>query len=235
MVKGRTMRFTQESCAIVGAADFNASHFRSMEFDHVVAADGGWSALEGIGVHAPDAVGDFDSLGYVPDAAHVMRYPQEKDASDLELASARADELGASAFVYYGCLSGRLDQTIAAIDSMRHWSKVGKRVFGIGDLFCVAIVNPAHSLEFRPFDASSLAESSPYGSYVSVFAVGGDAHGVNERGLKYGISDFTLRGDTTRGLSNELCGDAVRIDVESGQLLVTFPLDAWSHLSAVFA
>ena len=150
-------------------------------------------------------------------------------------ASARADELGASAFVYYGCLSGRLDQTIAAIDSMRHWSKVGKRVFGIGDLFCVAIVNPAHSLEFRPFDASSLAESSPYGSYVSVFAVGGDAHGVNERGLKYGISDFTLRGDTTRGLSNELCGDAVRIDVESGQLLVTFPLDAWSHLSAVFA
>ena len=57
-------------CALVGASEFNAEHFQMMDaagaFDYVIAVDGGFAHLESIGRQPDMAMGDFDSLGYVP-------------------------------------------------------------------------------------------------------------------------------------------------------------------------
>ena len=72
------------TCALVGATYFNEKDFiaRYNEgfFDFIIAVDGGFVPLDRLGV-APDmAIGDFDSLGYVPRAKRVSRHPVNKDA-----------------------------------------------------------------------------------------------------------------------------------------------------------
>ena len=40
--------------------------YESDAFDHIIAVDGGLRSLEEVGVKPNVALGDFDSLGYVP-------------------------------------------------------------------------------------------------------------------------------------------------------------------------
>ena len=82
------------TCALVGATYFNEQDFMARYnegfFDFIIAVDGGFAPLDRLGV-APDmAIGDFDSLGYIPRAKRVSRHPVNKDASDMELALQRA-------------------------------------------------------------------------------------------------------------------------------------------------
>lgn len=80
--------------ALVGASEFNSEQFSARNgagaFDAVIAVDGGFTSLADVGC-APDlAIGDFDSLGYVPEGVEVLVFPPEKDASDMELALGEA-------------------------------------------------------------------------------------------------------------------------------------------------
>ena len=59
---------------------------------------------------------------------------------------------------------------------------------------------------------------------VSVFAMDAECTGVFERGLKWELDDAVLTNRTTWGLSNELMGEAVMIGVESGTLVIFYPL-----------
>ena len=79
------------TCAIVGASpEFNAEDFRARHeagmFEFVIAVDAGFAYLEELGVKPDMAVGDFDSLGYIPKCRRVSRFPVKKDKSDMELA-----------------------------------------------------------------------------------------------------------------------------------------------------
>ena len=220
--------------ALVGASDFNAAHFAKERFDYVVAVDAGFASLQAAGV-APDAVvGDFDSLGYVPDHADVRRFPPEKDESDMELACRVAAEAGCQTLVLYGCMGRRLDHTLANIQVMLAQARSGLRVFAVADEYALAVLQaqrgaPAE-LAFGAIAPEAFAAGA-YENYVSVFAVGGAAHGVWERGFKYGLSGATLADDVARGLSNEFTGKPASIRVEEGSLLVVFPLSAWDGLS----
>lgn len=206
-------------CAIVGSASFQAGHFLAEHaagsFSCIVAADGGFAHLERAGI-APDvALGDFDSLGYVPDAPLVERHPAMKDASDLELALSWAQAEGFSSAAVYGALGGRLDQTMATQQTLVRCARAGMRAVAVGQGCLVA------ALASRGFSSLELAAQER--GTVSVFAVGGDARGVSERGLVYGLDRAALACDTSLGLSNEFAGAPARIEVEQGDLLVFAP------------
>ncbi|MDO4290123.1 MAG: thiamine diphosphokinase [Eggerthellaceae bacterium] len=206
------------TCALVGASDFNADHFRQMDeagaFDYVIAVDGGLAHLEGIG-RKPDLVmGDFDSLGYVPRGMRVTRFPSEKDASDMELALKRAKNRHTDVYVYGG-LGRRLDHTLANLQLFAHFSELGLYVVAIDESTAVTFITGPDTLEIP-------AQES--GATVSVFAMNDAATGVFERGLKWELDDFTLTNRTSLGLSNEFTGEAVMIGVEEGTLAVFVPL-----------
>jgi thiamine pyrophosphokinase len=177
-------------------------------------------------------VGDFDSLGYVPDAADVREFPSEKDESDMELACRLAVDAGCDELVLYGCLGRRLDHTLANLQVMLAQARAGKLVRAVGDSYAVAIIHAQPGkpgvLEFAPIPLEALSDA-PYRNYVSVLAIGGSASGVYERGMKYSLAGATMRDDRSWGLSNEFTGEPVEIRVESGSLLVTFPLAAWDY------
>ena len=80
--------YVLSTVALVGASDFNAAHFaahwKEGAFDAVIAVDGGFASLAAVDC-APDlAMGDFDSLGYVPEGMSVKVFSPEKDASERE-------------------------------------------------------------------------------------------------------------------------------------------------------
>lgn len=109
-------------CALVGAVDFNAEHFLGEQFDYVIAVDRGYASLEAIGIKPDVSMGDFDSLGFVPKGRSV-RFPAEKDKSDMELAFERALTRKADEIYVYGALSHRLDHTLANLQLFAQYSE----------------------------------------------------------------------------------------------------------------
>lgn len=206
------------TCALVAACDFNADHFRACDeagaFDEVYAVDAGFAHLEALSRACDVAVGDFDSLGYIPNARIVSRHPVKKDKSDLELAFDRAASYGFSEVVVYGALGGRLDHTLANLQLAAKFAEKGIDVTLIGlDQAVRVVVGP------DAFELPSLDEGT-----VSVFAFTDQAHGVIERGMEYSLADVTLSARTSLGLSNELTGEPAAVAVEEGTLLVFYPL-----------
>ena len=70
-----------ERCIIFCAAEFDALAEPLGAGDYLIAADGGLRHTQALGLEPNEIIGDFDSLGYVPEGARV--YPVEKD--DLSL------------------------------------------------------------------------------------------------------------------------------------------------------
>ena len=100
------------TCIIFGAAEFDRLAEPICLGDFVIAADGGLRHTKKLSILPDEILGDFDSLGYVPDTGVV--YPVEKDDTDTMLAVRRGLELGFRRFVIYGGLEGRrLDHTVA--------------------------------------------------------------------------------------------------------------------------
>ena len=140
------------TCALVGAVDFNAEHFKAMDaagaFDFVIAVDAGFCLPRGDGREADMAISDFDSFGYVPGAV-VSRHPVKKDKSDMELAMEKAVFWDNQELFVYGALAKRLDHTIANLQLFARYSERGIYVTGVGDDFAVRCVTGPDVLSFR--------------------------------------------------------------------------------------
>ena len=64
------------------------------------------------------------------------------------------------------------------------------------------------------------ADFSQRGRRISVFAYGGDAYGVSERGLKYLLDEVTVKQEFPIGVSNEFIGEPAEVEVQRGILLL---------------
>ena len=218
--------------ALIGAVGLNAQHFAGQTFDLVVAVDGGYLSCTEHGIDPDIVLGDFDSLGYVPEGLDVQEHPSIKDESDMELALRLARERGIKEVFLYGALGARLDHTLANLQLMSGHARQGMRIVAIADDYAVVALSGGagrvSQMRFEAFDPSKLGGSQ--GRYLSLLAVGGDALGVTEQGFKYELVGARLSCTVSRGLSNEFTGEPAHIAVEQGTLLVVFALDAWPCL-----
>lgn len=177
--------------------------------DLVIAADGGYAWLTGHGLTPRLAVGDFDSLGYVPEGLEVLRHPPEKDDTDMALAVEAALARGCTRFFLYGGLGGRLDHSVANFHILAQLAQLGCGAFLVGPQTCVAALGRGR-LTFSP----------AHRGMISIFSWGGDATGVTLTGLKYPLIDGTLTCDRALGVSNEFLGQAAEVSAQQGTLLV---------------
>ena len=199
----------KKTCVIVGAGEVSAQEIRVDNGDYVVAADGGLKYLNHKGIRADMVLGDFDSLGYVPDHENRILYPAQKDDSDMMLAVKEGLRLGANRFRIYGALGGRLDHTIANLQTLIYLAKQGAEgeIIG-GGVHITAIRNGAFRF------------GSEHKGYISVFCLSGTATGVWIKGLKYTMEDGVLTADQPLGLSNEFIGTDSEISVREGELII---------------
>lgn len=202
------------SCVIFCAGGFDALARPLGAEDYVIAADGGLRHTQALGIVPAEILGDFDSLGYVPEGATV--YPAEKDDTDAMLAARRGLELGLREFVFYGALEGpRLDHTVANFQTLQFLADRGARGFLVGRSTLVTLVKNG-SLTFPAGAEGNL----------SVFCMGPDARGVTERGLYYGLTNGVLTAGFPLGASNHFTGEQAVISVEDGSLLVLWDRSA---------
>ena len=104
----------ERTCCIFGAGDYGAMPRPELDGRcFLIAADGGYGQLKQWGMSPHLAVGDFDSLGRVPEDVEVVRHPVRKDDTDMMLAVQEGLARGCGRFLIYGGLGGRLDHTLA--------------------------------------------------------------------------------------------------------------------------
>ena len=199
-----------ETCVIFCAGEFDALLEPIRDTDLVMAADGGLRHLRKIGVDPDCVLGDFDSLGYVPQGASV--FPVEKDDTDSMLAVRRGLEMGCRRFVLYGGMDGpRLDHTIANLQTLQFLADRGAQGFLVGLNHIAAVVKNG-----------AIAFSEDAEGIISLFCMGADAQGVTIRGVQYELTDGCLSAGFPLGVSNHFVGEKSKISVKDGSLLVFY-------------
>ena len=66
----------------------------------------------------------------------------------------------------------------------------------------------------------TIRKAEQYGKYVSLIPFSEKVSGVTLRGLKYPLTDYTMGGFNSLGISNEIVSDEASISLSSGQLIV---------------
>ena len=199
-----------KTCWIYGGGDFSpACPHIPTPGDLLIAADSGLELVSRLGLTPDLTVGDFDSLGRVPTGDNVVRLPVEKDVTDAAAAVTLGRARGYSRFCFIGCTGGRPDHTFAAYQLLAELAGRGEAGLLFGDGFTVTAVRDG-ALDFPALPGGTL----------SVFAVGGDASGVEISGAFYPLSGATLSPTFPLGVSNSFIGKPVKIGVKDGTLLV---------------
>lgn len=195
-------------CHLVGAGDFDEVSFHPAQGDFVIACDGGLTHLRRCGVTPDLTVGDFDSLGRVPEGQNVTVLPVEKDDTDMLYAAKRGLAEGYSSFILHGSLGGsRPSHSLANIALLSFL--VGKGARG---------VLVSQGILMTVLENETLTVRHGEGE-ISLFAYGGSCS-VTLSGMKYPFVGEFLP-SMPLGVSNRLEGCA-RICVGSGQLLAVY-------------
>lgn len=205
-------------CIVIGAGDLTVGNIRVLEDDLVIAVDGGLNYCPVLELEPDLILGDFDSVGeeqkeallelqrQIPD--RVISLKPEKDDTDMLAALKLGLEYGYTNFNIYAATGGRLEHTIANIQSLlylKNHDAVGYIMDGNGMIFVM------QNEEVRFKDTLE--------GYLSIFALGKSAKGVTIKGMKYELNQETLTNDFPIGISNEFIGKEALVRVEDGELV----------------
>ncbi len=181
--------------------------------DVIIAADGGARIALSLGLIPNAILGDLDSLTepeikvFEDMGVHILRFPTNKDETDLELALNHALQAAYSPIVVVGGYGGRVDQSIAnlALISAPDAIEAGAR-FDDG------------TTEACFISSTGVIHGQP-GDIVSLIPWGVPAEGVLTDGLSYPLNRETLRPHRARGISNQMLGETASIRLKRGLLL----------------
>lgn len=178
-----------------------------------IAVDGGLRWAKSLGVLPDVLIGDLDSVepGAVEEmraaGVRVVRYPVEKDDTDLELAIRLAIDEGCDPIRLLGAIGGRIDQTLGNLFLL------AQPDLAVAD---VRAIDPGREI----FLIRGQAEiEGSVGDTVSLLPLIGEAHGVSTDGLYYPLQNETLYPYRTRGISNVMTGARATVAVREGVLL----------------
>ena len=195
-------------CFIAGAGEYCGSYIPKPG-DYVIAADAGYAALTVRGITPDLVVGDFDSLGRLPEHPKVLQTPVEKDDTDMMTAVKQGMAHGCKVFIIDGGLGGRVDHVAANLQTLAYIANRGARGYLLGrEMSATAVTNGSIG-----FEAGSSGR-------VSVFCLGDKAEGVTLTGLKYPLNSATLTCDYPLGVSNEFTGTPATVSVSEGTLII---------------
>ncbi len=200
-------------CVIIAAgemeSDFDA---RSVIDDDafIICADGGYDTALSLGVTPHLFVGDMDSVLSPPDGVQQVLSPAEKDDTDTMLAVKIAIKRGYRHITILAGLGGRLDHTIANLQTLLYCAKNG----------VYAVLAGKRNSAFVIKDEVVTVPARE--GFVSVFSLTERCEGVTLKGLRYPLCDALVTNSFPIGVSNEFCEPVAEISVRTGCLLVVF-------------
>lgn len=198
-------------CYIVGAGECSFLDIGKNSDNLIIAADGGYKYLIDAKIEPDIIIGDFDSLGNIPDGHNVIKLNPVKDITDMNAAVETGIERGYSEFHIYGACGGRLDHTLANIQLIASLAERKMKAFiHNGETVITAVCN------------GSISFSEDRKGYVSVFSHSDECTGVYIRGLKYSLENATLKNNFSLGVSNEFIGCKSEITIGQGTAVIIY-------------
>lgn len=194
-------------CVIVGSMDVDPRIQDYLDDSFFIAADGGLLNLEKNDITPDLILGDFDSLGFEPEGENVIKYPVKKNDTDMMLAVKVAIDLGYKEIVVFGGCGGRLDHTLANINTMVYALEKSANISILDSQNDMYITDDALRLSHRDKDN------------ISLFTIEEKAV-VDIEGAKYSGKNIAISNNTTLGVSNSFADDEVTISVVEGMILV---------------
>lgn len=188
------------------------SFIRISEEDTVVCADRGCKYAFELELKPDIIVGDFDSyVGELPDDCEIHRCPPEKDDTDTMLAVKLAIERGAEVIKIYGAFGGRIDHTLANIQTLKYAADHG----------CMAeLCDCDNIVKLQQEGECSYPKKKDW--YFSVFAYSEKVVISELSGVKYPLRNYTLTNGFPIGVSNEINDSEAILKIECGEALVVY-------------
>lgn len=195
--------------------DFALPFLKNEVFDQIIAVDNGLKFLYENQIRPTWIVGDFDTAA--PELVEyyqrqtdipIRRFNPVKDSTDSQIAIELALELGSSEITILGGTGTRLDHVLGNIQSLMLARKKG--------VSCIIL--DAYN-RIRLMDGVvHLKKSEQYGKYVSLLPLTTEVTGVELRGFKYELTDytFTSTGSAGLGVSNEITAEIAEIRIKTG-------------------
>ncbi len=197
------------SCMIISGGAFTPLP-QPDETTFVIACDRGYAYARRCGIRPDLLVSDFDSyVGPVDPEIPLQRFPSEKDDTDTMIAIRAALERGFREAVLYCALGGRLDHTLANLQSLAFALSHGLRLRIVSE-----------DTEVMLLQDGTLSLPRREGFALSVFAFSERCRGVSLRGTKYTLTDAELENSFPLGVSNEWAAEAATVSVTAGTLLI---------------
>jgi len=195
-------------CYIFGAGEFYYPVINFAENRFIIAADGGYKYLQ----IKPDLIiGDFDSLSNVPDHGNIIRLNKEKDETDMFAAIKEGIANNCNTFHIYGGTGGRIDHTLANIQSIAYLADISLTGFLYDQDYIITVIKN-----------QSVSFDGDKSGYISIFAYGETASGVTLTGLKYTLDNAIISNLYPIGISNEFVGVESTVSVTDGTLIVIY-------------
>ncbi|MFI5044018.1 MAG: thiamine diphosphokinase [Acidimicrobiales bacterium] len=185
----------------------------------VIAADGGLHRADSAGLTVDVVIGDMDSVDperlerAVASGVRVERHPEDKDATDLELALDLASARGVGRIVVLASPAGRLDHLLGGLLVLTREAYAHLEIDALVGSTRVLVVRGRRRLRGRP------------GQLVSLLPVGGPARGVTTEDLAWPLVGETLEVGTTRGVSNRFVSSEAAVSLDDGCLLVMIEME----------
>lgn len=202
------------------AGAYEPMELRPEPGDLVAAVDGGLERLLSQQIEPDLVVGDFDSLPAscrpwlaMLEEKHpekVLRLPCEKDDTDTIYAARLCLERGYEVLELYGALGGRLDHTVANIQTLAWIRDRGADGYLLGKNVLATVL-----------EEEKVLLPKGYAGTFSLFALDPEAAGVTLEGMKYPLSEAVLTNAFPLGVSNEVRGDRrAAVTVRRGKALM---------------
>ena len=193
----------------------------SAEDDLIIAADGGYNHCKRWNLSPHVIIGDMDSVTksdlrvLEETQTQVIRFPAQKDETDLQLALHAAVDRHVSDVVILGALGSRWDMTLSNV--------------------LILTIPLLHNVNARILDGSNefvclqgpgkISLNAEVGHRLSLIPIGGSVSGVTLDGTTYLLDKATLPMGTSQGISNLFQKKQVDLEIEIGQLLIVISRD----------
>ena len=171
-----------KKCVIICAGYIERYEAVRYELDRaelVICADAGIVHAQRLGVKPDIILGDFDSYtGKIPECEQVIRLPAEKDDTDTMYAVKLALDMGFDEFVLLGALGGRLDHTLANIQTLKYLQDKNAEGRLVSEDNIVFLVS-----------SSEINVKRQEGFKLSVFSYSEVCYGVTLKNVHYPLND----------------------------------------------
>ncbi len=200
-----------KKCYIVGGGNFHPEIFPKNKInndDLIIAADSGYEYLKQMNIIPDLCIGDFDSLGYIPDNCPILKLPEEKDDTDISAAIKEGFKKNYKEFELYGVLGGsRISHSVANIQLLLMTEKMGGHARIIDKNITI------YSLSDGTYNYSDKEKGN-----ISVMSLT-EKIKVEETGLKYYFNGY-MENSFPLGVSNRFVGRNSQIKVSEGTALI---------------